>query len=186
MLTVAPAPAALPALSVAVPLAGCAAPSALSGIGAVQLATPEVASAQVNVTVTGVLFQPLPFAGVEVAALIVGAVWSMRIGPNDPGVAFPWVSVAIPFTHWLSPSPLSVTGAGQDATRSRWRSSPAARPRAEAASRRAPAESRRRRCLRRSGRTAASARRAGCCSGPLGPRLPRSIRVPSHSQRTPL
>ena len=44
--------APFPALSLQVPLADCAAPSVLRVIGAVSVAMPEVASVQLNVTVT--------------------------------------------------------------------------------------------------------------------------------------
>src|SRR6478736_1879070 len=60
-LTVASSEAALPALSVAVPVTFCAAPSPLV-TGSVQLAMPEPASTQVKVTVTSVLFHPASLA----------------------------------------------------------------------------------------------------------------------------
>ena len=45
--------------------------------GAVQLAMPETVSAQTNVTVTLVLFQPAALASGDCVWLIVGGVWSI-------------------------------------------------------------------------------------------------------------
>src|SRR5438045_358702 len=77
MLTVAGSVALLPALSTAVPGTGWLAPAVATVVGAVQVAMPERASAQVKVTVTSVLFQPAPFAGGVCAWLIVGDVLSI-------------------------------------------------------------------------------------------------------------
>ena len=63
MLTVAGSVAVLPALSVAVPVTGWPLPSLVTVCGPVQLASPDSASAQENVTVTLPLFQPLTFGG---------------------------------------------------------------------------------------------------------------------------
>ena len=63
MLTVAGSVAVLPALSVAVPVTGWPLPSPVTVCGPVQLASPDSASAQENVTVTLPLFQPLTFGG---------------------------------------------------------------------------------------------------------------------------
>src|ERR1051326_510377 len=63
----------LPAASVALPTADWLAPSSCKVTGAVQSpeGTPEVASVQVNVTVTSELFQPKAFAAGEAAPAIV-------------------------------------------------------------------------------------------------------------------
>src|SRR3954471_3143934 len=74
MLTVAGSVAEFPALSTAVPGTGCAWPGIVTGCGPVRLATPESASAQWNVTVTSVLFQPLSFASGDWVWPIVGLV----------------------------------------------------------------------------------------------------------------
>src|SRR5438093_13241999 len=66
----------LPALSVAVPVADCAAASPLSVTGGVQVAIPDCASAHVKVTTTSVLFQPAALAAGSRAPEIVGAVVS--------------------------------------------------------------------------------------------------------------
>src|SRR5215212_3696703 len=63
---------ALPALSIAVPLTVCPAPSPDNTWSAGQLAMPDSASAQVKCTVTGVLFHPFAFAAGESVAMIVG------------------------------------------------------------------------------------------------------------------
>src|SRR6266571_9138927 len=64
--------AVLPARSTAVPVITWPAPSAETTTGPVQLAMPEVASEQVKVTVTLVLFQPLALAGGSARAVIIG------------------------------------------------------------------------------------------------------------------
>ena len=68
--------AVLPALSSAVPVTLWFAPSPVRVTGDVQLAIPESSSAQVNVTVTSVLFHPLPLAPGETLPVIVGGVLS--------------------------------------------------------------------------------------------------------------
>src|SRR6266568_5652313 len=64
--------AVLLARSTAVPVTTWPAPSAETTTGPVQFAMPEVASEHVKVTVTLVLFQPLPLAGGSARAVIVG------------------------------------------------------------------------------------------------------------------
>ena len=67
-----------PALSVAVPLTLWPAPSLLRTVDAgVQLAIPDSASAQLKVTVTGELFQPLEFAAGVRAPAIAGGMLSI-------------------------------------------------------------------------------------------------------------
>src|SRR5258708_4596956 len=91
--------AEFPALSVAVPVTAWPAVSVLIVTGAVQVATPEPASAHVNVTVTLLLFQPLPFGAGLTAATIVGGVVSTRpaganasIVSDFPGVPRSWTA----------------------------------------------------------------------------------------------
>ena len=67
-LIVTEAVAELPATSVAVPPTIWFAPSLVITCGGGQFAIPEVASLQVNVTVTGVLFQPAELGAGETAA----------------------------------------------------------------------------------------------------------------------
>src|SRR5260370_27098169 len=64
--------ALLPAISVAVPMTDWPAPSSISVTVWVELATPEVASLAVKLTVTGPLYQPSALAAVVGAPLIVG------------------------------------------------------------------------------------------------------------------
>jgi hypothetical protein len=67
--------AALPALSVAVPLTTCFAPSVLIVTGAGHTAMPEVLSEQAKVTVTSVLFHPkLSGAGLAETEMTGGSV----------------------------------------------------------------------------------------------------------------
>src|SRR5947207_59984 len=68
--------ALLPAMSVAVPVTLCPAPSAVSVTGGVSEAMPEVGSAAVKVTVTSVLFQPKAFAAGDREPVIIGGVSS--------------------------------------------------------------------------------------------------------------
>ncbi len=77
MLNVSFADAVFPALSTAVPLRDCPAPSVAAVCGAVHEAIPDRASEQVNVTVTFVLFHPALFATGDCAAVITGAVRSI-------------------------------------------------------------------------------------------------------------
>jgi hypothetical protein len=71
--------AVFPALSVAVPLADCPAPSLESVCGAAHDVMPEVGSSHVNETVTSVLFQAFPLGAGDADPLIVGAVASRLI-----------------------------------------------------------------------------------------------------------
>src|SRR4051812_7641653 len=70
--------ARLPALSTASALEDWSAPSADRICGAAHVSTPDNASAQLNATVTGPLFQPAAFAAGARDALMVGGVRSMR------------------------------------------------------------------------------------------------------------
>jgi hypothetical protein len=63
--------------------------------GAGQIATPERASAHVNVTVTEVVFQPAAFGAGDALAVIVGGVVS-RLTVTLALAVFPEVSVAVP------------------------------------------------------------------------------------------
>jgi hypothetical protein len=63
MFSVTLAVAVFPALSLADPEIACFAPSVVTVWGGGQLATPDVASEQVKVTVTLELFQPFAFGG---------------------------------------------------------------------------------------------------------------------------
>src|SRR4051794_35779275 len=69
--------ALLPAWLTAVPDTLWPAPSDVTAVGLGQVAIPDTASAQVKMTVTGPLFQPLPLAGVR-TAVISGLVLSME------------------------------------------------------------------------------------------------------------
>ena len=95
ILTVAVVFAVLPARSVVVPEAVCAAPSAVKAAGALQLATPESVSEHAKLTVTSVLFQPKLLAeGLRLAAMAGGVLSRLTF---VPGVAvFPATSVAVP------------------------------------------------------------------------------------------
>src|SRR4051795_2938754 len=69
----------LPAMSVAVPVADCPAPScSTTGVGHPEGAMPLVPSAHVNPTATSVLFQPLTFAPGVASAVISGFPLSRR------------------------------------------------------------------------------------------------------------
>ncbi|OLE36849.1 MAG: hypothetical protein AUG48_06085 [Actinobacteria bacterium 13_1_20CM_3_68_9] len=72
--------ALLPALSTAVPVTTWLAPSVVTTWSAVQLAIPESASWQSNLTVTSLLFQPFRFATGARTCEMVGGVLSMLTG----------------------------------------------------------------------------------------------------------
>jgi len=72
MLTVAQADVENPELSMAFPQMDWFAPAAVTTTGEEQLARGYVPAAQVNVTVTFVLFQPLPFGPGEADAVMDG------------------------------------------------------------------------------------------------------------------
>src|SRR5438093_12686441 len=80
-----PALALLPAASTAVPLALWLAPSP-TVLAAEQLSMPERLSAQVKLTITSSLYQPLALAARSGAALIVGAVLSMLTSAGSVAV----------------------------------------------------------------------------------------------------
>ena len=86
--------AVFPALSTAVPVTGCPAPSVATFCGVVQDTTPDVgsASAHVKVTVTALLFQPFPLAAGDWTCVIVGFVLSMRIVTVECASSFPAAS----------------------------------------------------------------------------------------------
>ena len=95
ILTVAVVFAVLPARSVVIPEAVCAAPSVVKEAGALQLATPESVSEHAKLMVTSVLFQPKLLAeGLRLAAMAGGVLSRFTF---VPGVAvFPATSVAVP------------------------------------------------------------------------------------------
>ena len=107
MLTAAGSVAVLPTLSVTVPVTACALPSVLTVCGPVQLATPESASEQVNVTVTFSLFQPSVFAAGLWVWPMVGEVLSMPKLTVCGASLLPATSVLQNFRVWL---PSAVTG----------------------------------------------------------------------------
>src|SRR5437764_244763 len=92
------AEAVLPALSLAVPVTDCAAPSLLSVVGPAQLATPDSASLHMNESVTSVLFQPAALGAGDAAPVIVGGVLSMLMPLTVAEAALPALSLAVPVT----------------------------------------------------------------------------------------
>lgn len=72
MLTVAESVWLLPALSTAEPATSWSLPLVLTSTSSEQVATPERTSAQSKATVTGSLFQPLPFGAGVTVWLMVG------------------------------------------------------------------------------------------------------------------
>ncbi len=76
------------------------------------MAIPERLSEQANVTVTGVLFQPLPFAAGDWVAVMLGGVLS-RLTVAHAVEDRPVLSTAWPQIDWLAPSALTATGDGQ-------------------------------------------------------------------------
>ena len=107
--------AVFPATSVAVPLITCRAPSADTVCCDGQVAIPERLSAQVNVTVTGVVFHPFGAGVGDATAVIVGGVLSRFIVAQAVAVS-PELSVAWPQMDWPAPSELTTTGEAQLAT----------------------------------------------------------------------
>src|SRR3954447_25841286 len=101
MLTAAGSVAVLPALSWTVPVTAWAWPSVVTVCGPVQLATPDSASEQVNVTVTSSLFQPSPFAAGLWAWPMVGDVLSMPKLTVCAASVLPAASVLQNFRVWL-------------------------------------------------------------------------------------
>ena len=75
----------LPALSVQVPVATWPAPLLLNVTGGVQEAMPDSVSAPVNVTVTGVVFQPLASGAGVTVAVTAGAVLIEHDGQSFRG-----------------------------------------------------------------------------------------------------
>jgi hypothetical protein len=88
--------ALLPATSVHVPVTFCPAPSVDSVVGDDEEATPDNESAQLKLTVTGVLFQPEPFAKGELPPVMEGGVVSTFTGPNARVETFPAASMHFP------------------------------------------------------------------------------------------
>ena len=87
----------LPALSTAVPVADRLLPSVLSVVGLEHELMPEVASLQVYVTTTFVLFQPLAFGAGDCVATIVGLVLSI-LTVAAVVAALPALSTTVPVT----------------------------------------------------------------------------------------
>src|SRR5215207_9374109 len=87
----------LPALSVHVPEADCAAPSLLKTTGAEQESRPDKLSEPVKLTVTSVLLQPLAFGPGAALALAVGTLLSTLISEIEAGaLSLPALSVQVP------------------------------------------------------------------------------------------
>src|SRR5438477_195217 len=84
-------------------------------MGPEQTSICDKASVQVKLTVTSVLFHPLPLAGGAAWPLISGGVLSMLTVRLAEAV-LPATSVTVPETTWASPSLVRVTGGGQEAT----------------------------------------------------------------------
>ena len=98
-----------PALSVHVPAANCPAPGPARMLGLVVYATPDRASEQMKLTVTGPLFQPFGFGPGLLEPVIVGEVRSMLIGETVAVALFPALSAQVPRTDCPAPVP-SVVG----------------------------------------------------------------------------
>src|SRR5687767_8903334 len=81
-----------------------------------QVAIPDSASVQVKRTVTGWAYQPAPLPLSSAAALMVGAVRSMRTGPWVVEAVLPALSTAVPGTSVPLVSAASDTGAVQVCT----------------------------------------------------------------------
>jgi hypothetical protein len=110
MFSVSVAVAVFPLVSVAVPLTTWPAPSALTVIGAGHVCT-AVSSAQANVTVTLVLFQPFALGAWSGVAVIVGGVVSV-------GVAFsPTISTTSDVPRLLRSSAMISLVPGRSVTR---------------------------------------------------------------------
>ena len=90
--------ALLPTLSVQVPVAACAAPSAEMVTAGLTEATPEPVSVQLNVTVTEALYQPFALGDRSGVAVIAGAVVSTTVTVNVLVDEFPCASVALQVT----------------------------------------------------------------------------------------
>src|SRR4051794_36377551 len=95
----------LPALSTAVPVADWPALSFESVTGSEQPATPDSSSEQSKVTVTGVLFQPKPFAAGRRLPLMVGGIPSIFSVTEWPGAVLsswlPALSVLQKVISWM-------------------------------------------------------------------------------------
>src|SRR5437867_1028778 len=103
-----------PAMSTAVPLTTCPAPSVLNVTGSGQRAIPLVASVHVKLTRASVLFQPAAFAGGLTTALTTGRLLSM-LSVIDTLDWLPAMSTAVPLTTCPAPSVVTVTGSEQRA-----------------------------------------------------------------------
>src|SRR6478609_1306617 len=103
--------AALPALSVAVPVTLWPSPSTRC-CGPVMASMPESSSEPVKETVTSSLYQPAELAERSGAPVMPGAVLSM-LTVAVALVVFPALSVAVPTTFWAKPSVVTVEGAEQ-------------------------------------------------------------------------
>ena len=107
--------AALPALSVAVPVTTWPAPSVVTTRGAGHEAIPDRSSAQTNVTVALPFSHPAAVGSGATVAEIVGAVLSM-LSVTLAAAVLPALSVAVPVTTWPWPSVLTSRDAGHVAT----------------------------------------------------------------------
>ncbi len=103
----------LPALSRALPPALWPEPSVLRVTGPEHDFTPERASVQAKLTVTSVLFQPLPLAAGMRLPVTDGLVRSMLMSSTVVLSLLPLLSVTWPVTLWPAPSAITVTGLWQ-------------------------------------------------------------------------
>ena len=101
--------ALFPALSSAVPVADCPAPSAVRVRGAEQLPTPDSPSEQLKLTTTSVLFQPLALGPGVRPAVTTGGVLSMLIPLTVAEALLPARSVKVRVALWLAPSRVKKT-----------------------------------------------------------------------------
>ena len=108
MFTVAMFCAEFPALSTAVPVTCCPAPSVAKATGSVQLAVPDKASLHWKATVTAALFQPLALGAGVCVWLINGFVLSMRTTAVRCDSTLPALST-LQNSSACSPSPVTLT-----------------------------------------------------------------------------
>ncbi len=87
--------AELPAMSMQVPVAVCAAPSP-KVTGEEELLTPDNASEQENLTVTGTLFHPAAFGSIDLVLVMTGGVRSTLTPVSVVVAVFPATSVQFP------------------------------------------------------------------------------------------
>ena len=114
MLTLTLAVAEFPASSIAVPLKDFATPPVVvTLIGAGQVATPDNASVQVKVIVTGPVLMPLTGVGVTTAVIVGGVLSILTVMLTV--AELPALSLTVPVTT-VVPSAVTVTGGSQVST----------------------------------------------------------------------